>query len=122
MSVYNFAKFTGWGKPSKFSNGVVALGAAVAVALASGAASARTIGVTENRDANGVLTSVDLTFSEESADTDNKLYVAYGTSDGGNDISAWDSIQYVGDVPGNVTSVPNVSLPTGWGETSTHVR
>ncbi|MBQ6137738.1 MAG: hypothetical protein IJI73_10265, partial [Kiritimatiellae bacterium] len=122
MSVYNFAKFTGWGKPSKFSNGVVALGAAVAVALASGAASARTIGVTENRDANGVLTSVDLTFSEESADTANKLYVAYGTSDGGNDISAWDSIQYVGDVPGNVTSVPNVSLPTGWGETITHVR
>ena len=122
MSVYNFAKFTGWGKPSKFSNGVVALGAAVAVALVSGAASARTIGVTENRDANGVLTSVDLTFSEESADTANKLYVAYGTSDGGNDISAWDSIQYVGDVPGNVTSVPNVSLPTGWGETITHVR
>lgn len=122
MSVYNFAKFTGWGKPSKFSNGVVALGAAVAVALASGTASARTIGVTENRDANGVLTSVDLTFSEESADTANKLYVAYGTSDGGNDISAWDSIQYVRDVPGNVTSVPNVSLPTGWGETITHVR
>ena len=122
MSVYNFGKFTGWGKPSKFSNGVVALGVAVAVALASGAASARTIGVTENRDANGVLTSVDLTFSEESADTANKLYVAYGTSDGGNDISAWDSIQYVGDVPGNVTSVPNVSLPTGWGETITHVR
>ena len=56
MSVYNFAKFTGRGKSSKFSNGVVALGAAVAVALATGAASARTIGVTENRDANGVLT------------------------------------------------------------------
>ena len=65
-------------------------------------ATARTVEVTENKDEDGVTTSINLTFSEESPDTTNSLYVALGTSDGGTDLSAWNAVQFVGNVPGDL--------------------
>ena len=107
-----------------FSRGSAAFRALAAswAVMAAGVAGARTIGVAENRDANGVATSFNLTFSEASPETTNKLYVALGTSDGGTDLSAWNAVQFVGNVPGDLTSFQNVPLPDGWGTTVTHAR
>ena len=97
----------------------------LAVAMAAGlacTAAARTMTVTENK-VNGVLTSFDLTFSAESADTTNAVWMVCGDADyGTTDLLDWPSVRFVGLVPGDVTSMANVPLPAGWDVALTHLR
>ena len=83
---------------------------------------ARTITVTANKE-GGETTSFNLTFSPGSADTTNSLWMAYGKADGGADgFTGWSNVKYVGAVPGDVSSMNNVALPSGWGSTVYRLR
>ena len=100
---------------------LMAILAAFAACLA-GTAMARTITVTENKT-DDVTTSFDLTFSAESADTTNTLWMAWGWTDGGAEcVEDWRYYRNLGTVAGDVTSMSNVPVPSGWGETVSHLR
>lgn len=100
---------------------LMAMIAAVAAFL-SGTATARTITVTENKDANGLTTSFSLTFSADSAT--HSLWMAWGDSDGGTaSIADWENSKPLGLVSGDMTAWPYaVLVPDGWGETVSHLR
>ncbi len=100
---------------------LMAMIAAVAAFL-SGTATARTITVTENKDANGLTTSFSLAFSADSAT--HSLWMAWGDSDGGTaSIADWENSKPLGLVSGDMTAWPYaVLVPDGWGETVSHLR
>ena len=86
-------------------------------------ASARTMNVTVNRSAIGLVESFDFTFDDVGASTTNLLCMACGTADGGAEsLDGWDTVKVLAEIPGNVTSHSNVPVPSGWGQTVTHVR
>ena len=96
---------------------------ATAAALAAGiafTASARTMTMTANQSF-GPVQSFDFTFDNVGANTTNKLLMACGASDGGSTFSGWDSIRFVADVPGDVTTLTGVTLPADLGAV-THLR
>ena len=96
--------------------------AALAAAMAC-VASARTMNVTVNRSAIGIVESFDFTFDDVGASTTNLLCMACGTADGGAEsLDGWDTVKIVAEIPGNVTSLSNVPVPSGWAQTVTHVR
>ncbi len=97
------------------------LAAAMAAGLAC-PASARTITVTENKDASGLTTSFDLAFSVDSET--HSLWMAWGDSDGGTaSIADWENSKPLGLVSGDMTAWPYaVPVPDGWGETVSHLR
>ena len=96
---------------------------AVVATVVSCVASARTMYVTVNKSALGLVESFDFTFDDVGAGTTNLLCMACGTADGGTtDLDRWDIVKVLADVPGDVTSLSNVLLPDGWSQTVTHIR
>ena len=57
------------------------------------------------------LSSVDLAFT---TGLDRKLYVAYGKSDGGDNIADWQNVRYVDVIPGS-TNEYSFAIPESWG-------
>ena len=51
------------------------------------------------------------TFAFDSSDRERKLFLAYGSSDGGRDLNDWELVRQVGVVPSGCTSLPDVVLP-----------
>lgn len=122
MFAHNFAKSMGGGSSSEVAKGVAALCAAAVVALASGAASARTMTMTVNKTGDNV-SSFDFTFDNVGSGTTNSLWMVYGVVDGGSaSFAGWPSARLVAEIPGDVTTLTGVQPPPEWGVTSTRLR
>ena len=94
---------------------VIRRAAALVIALAATAASARTVSVAAIRD--GAATAA-------FGDPDGAAYTlawGYGTADGGAATNGWAHFETLGAVAADATS-RSVALPAGWGNTVTHLR
>ena len=105
------------------NGGFGAVSAIPATVFASGAApsgsATRVVTVTATNRIAGVIVSLGLSFSPSYAT--NYLYVAYGKTDGGDDPSDWDNLDFVKVVEPYETGA-TVPVPAGWGDSVLAMR
>ena len=85
-------------------------------------ASVRTVAIDMvNRDADSNIVSFDLAFGAAGENEVDSLYLAYGTSNGGDDLSNWDNADLVRRVVADEAAC-TISAPAGIGTDFSHVR
>lgn len=94
--------------------------AALLLLAAPTAQAARTITITATNYTGAVASSLSLAFSPSTTET-NTLFVAYGDTDQGENLDAWDQIDPLGVVPPETNSW-SYTLPRYWGDLHLHAR
>lgn len=91
-------------------------------AAAMSFASVRTVAIDKvNRDADSNIVSFDLAFGDPGENEVDSLYLAYGTSNGGDDLANWDHADLVRRVVADEAAC-TIPAPAGIGTDFSHVR